>query len=543
MSAADPRTWHIRNSGIGWLVFVVIASAPSLGRGEDDKSGVRPNAISLPDGPGSVGGLGAAFEPDLTSGSSTYRVDIKLPRGTAGVQPTLNLSYNSGYGNGPVGMGWKLSGAGEVSRDTSRGVPRYDAGDVFAHNGARLVEVEVDTYRPEIEGAFVRIERQSDGSFALRRQDGTIERYGKSAAARTTGPHGDFAWKLEEVMDPSGNRIEFSYTRDGGQLYLSEIEYNLRDGASEHVVTLEYESRGDVRTEYRAGFAIETAWRLCGLRVTANGAHGWSYALSYEDDAPLSRLQSVEFVGRDEESRLPPLSFGYSSIDLAQTAVRSMGHPAGANLNNGNMQLSDVDGDALPDILDGTAASYRWWKNLGDRFSDWRSFSFSPSVSLGDTHSTLADVNGDGVADVLTRVTETFRYNANDRGSWLSGVELAGSPSLSVGDGNVRVYDYDGDGILRLAPGGLGHVVLVPKHGRGLRGGRFASRTGSWCLSGRPRCPPGGLQRRWADRLRHGAFGIGTVLAVQGLGSVRRGGLTLAGPCDTGRLAAQPAGA
>ena len=37
----------------------------------------------------------------------TYPVALKLPAGPAGFAPKLALVYNTGFGNGPLGRGWR----------------------------------------------------------------------------------------------------------------------------------------------------------------------------------------------------------------------------------------------------------------------------------------------------------------------------------------------------------------------------------------------------------------------------------------------------
>src|SRR3954471_16359764 len=69
-----------------------------------DKSGVGPNSISLPKGPGSIEGLGESFQPTLNTGTAKYGVALKLPPGTAGHMPSLSLAYDGGGPNGPLGF-------------------------------------------------------------------------------------------------------------------------------------------------------------------------------------------------------------------------------------------------------------------------------------------------------------------------------------------------------------------------------------------------------------------------------------------------------
>src|SRR5689334_13641794 len=109
--------------------------------------------------------------------------------GRSGFGPQLALSYDSGSGNGPFGLGWSLS-IPAITRKTEKGLPRYedeDESDVFILAGAEdlvpfLIErngawtrdrpsrvahgraYQVDRYRPRVEGAFALIERWTAGN-------------------------------------------------------------------------------------------------------------------------------------------------------------------------------------------------------------------------------------------------------------------------------------------------------------------------------------------------------------------------------------------
>jgi len=93
-----------------------------------DKSGVTPNTVSLPHGPGSIRGLGETFEPDLSTGTAKYRIELEVPAGPGGCAPDLDLEYDSGNGNGPFGYGWRMN-VPYIQRKTSKGVPRYVDGN------------------------------------------------------------------------------------------------------------------------------------------------------------------------------------------------------------------------------------------------------------------------------------------------------------------------------------------------------------------------------------------------------------------------------
>ncbi|MBI2893822.1 MAG: hypothetical protein HYY06_09740, partial [Deltaproteobacteria bacterium] len=90
----------------------------------ESKSGVTPQALSVPSDGGSVEGLGESFSPLLSSGTATFSVPVALPPGRRGTQPGLSLSYSSSSGNGICGIGWSMA-VPFIARQTDKGVPRY----------------------------------------------------------------------------------------------------------------------------------------------------------------------------------------------------------------------------------------------------------------------------------------------------------------------------------------------------------------------------------------------------------------------------------
>jgi hypothetical protein len=168
--------------------------------------------VSLPKSGGAIRGIGEKFAANPTLGTGSMSVTIATSPGRSGFGPQLSLSYDSGRGNGPFGFGWSLS-LPTVSRRTDKGLPRYDASDVFVLSDAEdLVPVlvprpdgdwapeepvsadyRIQRYRPRVEGSFARIERwtrRSDGDIHWRTvtRDNVAHRYGQDANSTRPPP-------------------------------------------------------------------------------------------------------------------------------------------------------------------------------------------------------------------------------------------------------------------------------------------------------------------------------------------------------------------
>jgi hypothetical protein len=153
--------------------------------GADDKFAVAAPSLSLPKGGGAIRGIGEKFAANPVTGTGSMTVPLAISPGRSGFGPQLALSYDSGAGNGPFGIGWNLS-LPAITRKTDKGLPQYldiePESDVFLLSGsedlAPVLELQdgawdketiertaggeayiVHRYRPRIEGLFARIER------------------------------------------------------------------------------------------------------------------------------------------------------------------------------------------------------------------------------------------------------------------------------------------------------------------------------------------------------------------------------------------------
>src|ERR1700676_3991569 len=84
--------------------------------------------ISLPKGGGAIRGIGEKFTANPVTGTGSLSVPIATSPGRSGFGPQLSLSYDSGAGNGPFGIGWNLS-LPAITRKTDKGLPKYRDAD------------------------------------------------------------------------------------------------------------------------------------------------------------------------------------------------------------------------------------------------------------------------------------------------------------------------------------------------------------------------------------------------------------------------------
>ncbi len=200
--------------------------------------------LTLPKGGGAIRSIGEKFAVNAATGSSQLTVPIPCSRGRSGFTPDLHLSYDSAYGNGPLGLGWSVSVAA-ISRKTDKGLPLYrdaDESDTFIVAGAEdlvpdrnvagLLQrtyrtlngsaYEITPYLPRVERGFAKIERWlalSSGISHWRLIDpaNVTSLYGFDADSRICHPDDPtqvFAYRISRSWDANGNVVSYGYKRE-----------------------------------------------------------------------------------------------------------------------------------------------------------------------------------------------------------------------------------------------------------------------------------------------------------------------------------------
>lgn len=468
-----------------------------------DKSGVSPNTISLPKGPGAIEGLGESFQPTLNTGTAKYAIALNLPPGTAGQQPSLTLLYEGGNANGPLGFGWQLS-LPHVQRQSDHGVPTYgeyvgfERTDTFINDAKeQLVPLTNGWYFCKNESAFVRYQR-NDLSWVGTAPDGKRLDFGLTDSGRIQDDTNHvFCWQLERETDTHGNTILYSYTNFPGiqntnQKYLVEVRYGpgAPPWSNFHFVRLSYEDRPDWFEDCRAGFPVRTGKRLKSLVIGTQGpvlaGHQQGdfnedgvtdnlvrrYDMEYLDYAGTnshwSLLSSVQLVGADGVTALPPATFGYTVCD-PPTNLFATGHILGGTneptlvMDKAYVDFVDLNGDGLPDVLRTGGPEHLAYLNRGEqligreRAVQWEGpvvvdaesgWAWNYSLDADSTH--LADMDGDGLADLVHKSGPDIVFYFKNRGTieWAASQTMSAEtnpPPAPFGVSDVRTADVDFD--------------------------------------------------------------------------------------------------
>ena len=221
--------------------------------GKTKSNSIEIPSIALPKGGGAIKGIDEKFSVNTVNGTASF--SIPLPFSDArGASPALNLSYNSGAGNGVFGLGWNLS-LPSIKRKTGKQLPQYSDSidsDCFLFSeaedlvpefkkepdgsftkdaGGNYVTKEKDAanepftiryYKPRIEGLFARIERwrhKTTGEIKWRvtTRENVTTFFGWSDASRISDPtdtHKIFEWLPEFFFDDKGNCTQYRYKKE-----------------------------------------------------------------------------------------------------------------------------------------------------------------------------------------------------------------------------------------------------------------------------------------------------------------------------------------
>jgi len=413
-----------------------------------DTSATLPTAINLPRGPASLEGFGQGYDLSPASGLPSLSHALEVPPGRAGLVPELALHYHAGEGAGALGLGWSL-GLPAIERSLRTGIPDYSSAPTWTlkglGGGEELIEVEPGIFRERIEqGAPVLVRELPGGAMSAIATDGTGYLFGLTPDARLASGADIFRLELSAITDVHGNRVDFNYTRAAGSdpPLLAKIIWN--DGHA--AVHLTYEARPDLVRTRAPGFPVLLGHRLARIVTEVDDATVRTTTLTYARSVftPSSLLARIETVAYDGAA-LPAWHLTYTA-EQDTPVITSLPHAPALDPTADGRAWVDVDGDALPDLLDTTAGAWRYRKGLGaDLATAWTNIP-TPAASINKS-ARFADLTGDGVQDLLAQPAEGELWAFTGGGAPFSAaasVKLDLSFDLSAS--NVALVDLNLDG-------------------------------------------------------------------------------------------------
>ncbi|MDB4891181.1 MAG: insecticidal toxin complex protein TcdB family [Gemmatimonadetes bacterium] len=235
--------------------------------GSDDNFLVQAPSISLPKGGGAIRGIGEKFGANPVTGTGSTTIPIFASPGRLGFGPQLALSYDSGSGNGPFGLGWSIP-IPSITRKTDKGLPEYrddEESDVFillgaedlvpylnhlpngawaresANRMANRIPYRIDRYRPRVEGSFALVERWTNTTtrechWRTITRDNVTTLFGIAANSRVADRADStrvFSWLIDRSFDDKGNLVVYRYkAEDYAEVDRSRTNERNRDHVS-----------------------------------------------------------------------------------------------------------------------------------------------------------------------------------------------------------------------------------------------------------------------------------------------------------------------
>jgi YD repeat-containing protein len=291
--------------------------------------------------------------------------------------------------------------------------------------------------------------------------------YASNSEFVCNGQSYDGYWNLDQVTDIHGNHIYYTYTNSSGVAYLNQIKYNndqLREvdftyatnpyqipmyqqGCSvtegSRLSAIQVKANGNLVHEYDLSFNQATNSQNLLSSITEKGTDGSSLpstSFSYNSEVQSWNTQYSNWINN-------------ASVDVHLDETGSNGLS--------DMRLIDVNGDGLPDIVksyqNGGNDTWKVLLNTGSGWSTtWQTWinNASADVHLDEADMQLIDVNGDGLPDIVKTTysgsNDTWKVLLNTGSGWSTSWQTwinNASVDTRLDQANVRLIDVNGDGL------------------------------------------------------------------------------------------------
>ena len=451
---------------------------------------------------------------DVTAmGAATYDIPIEVVPGTHGVQPNLNVVYNSMIGTGILGSQWDLSGISAITRvgqnlflDQRSTSVSMNYSDRFALDGNRLVRNDPIYYGSN--GTLYQLEFEDFSKiyaygnivfgpeyFIVYRDDGSVAEYGNTVDSKQRVGHGIYSWYVNKITDINGNYMTFTYGYSGSEVWIDHIDYtgNTAAGLEPYArVSFAYDTYAHIGSTFIAGFGIPQTRLLRTITIQykngANYEQVRQYRFSYTDEHP-KRLVEIGLKGSDE-SVLNPTEVRWNGSTNHDDIVTSLS-PLQYQESEKQHVAIDFNQDGACDLFVHGVRSWYFFQNQNGQFV-YSNQNYNANYTWYIQKCVPADVDGDGFSELITVFSDypkhtvyvtktqfpfqtdtiiptlqtdeykgvvTGDFLGNGRNQVILSYKVANSyyitsPSLNitqpVASGTPEVLDFDGDGQMEL---------------------------------------------------------------------------------------------
>ncbi len=464
-----------------------------------------PPSVSLPKGGGAIRDIGEKFSVSAATGTASLTVPVATSTGRAGSGPSPSLEYGSGVGNGPFGLGWKISYS-TITRKTDKRLPRYADDpdlDTFILSGQEdLVPVReerdgawiqvpeqrvvrgrrylVQRYRPRIEGLFARIERWRDlnsGETHWRTitSANVTAIYGAIPGSRVADPADPsrvFSWLICATYDDTGNATVYDYLPEDS----AGVDVAL---PSERNRTDRSRSANRYLKRIRYGFR-EPWWPDVTVLRSGEVPDGWLFEAVFDygdhrQDAPLPEPDRPWAVRPDPFSTYRP-GFEVRTYRRCHRVLMFHHFPdepgVGADCLVSSTDLTYVStgGSGMTTVASVTHTGYRR-RDGGYHHASLPPLEFRYSQDVigaevrGLSPETLADLpagvdgtayqwvdlDGEGLSGILARQGGAWYYKHNLGGGRFAPPQILATQPAMAGGARQQLLDLAGDGHLDVA--------------------------------------------------------------------------------------------
>ena len=446
------------------------------------------------------------------NGSSQFIIPINIPASVNGLEPQLNIEYNSYSEDGFIGLGWYLSGNSKISIapqnryfDVVAKGYRLDGNDAFLLNGERILPVngglnsaDGTEYRTESE-SFQRITSHGNisgmpESFEVETKQGHKYVYGSSSSYYNTteiGFGGIFSvveWYLKFVEDKNGNQIHYFYDQDNKDR-ISEIKYGINNASSAlYSVKFEYIKKNNDFSHGGVNFMKKQDKLLLEIKGYIGKELYKRYKFQYQNNTAY-QLNEVTESGSDGSSfNSQKFKYGKSVSATKLSGINQLGN---VDLD-GNIYPNDFNGDGITDLMITYPKNMEYWKVRYDYFKIYEgstngSFTEVKRVDLspanynyfyssnednlvGAQSQITQDFNGDGLGDfmIINNTSFSQKYSLTNQ-SGQSHLKNINFQKIQ----NITFFINNGDNTFKEEIIHIDQNIAASKHGEGITIGDF----------------------------------------------------------------------